>query len=343
MDRRTVLGLMAGGAAALIPTGRPTHKPKPPKPTPTPTPVSVRQQGGTVIIRPRTRTTAVALMGWELTPANVGLARLGIDGSSLPTYSGSKTPAQGTTISNMKITDTPIYCKNGNITIERCLIKPASHDVNGFGVICAKDTDDENAPNGFVIVRDCEIDGSLLADNQISNSCAIDGVFTAQRNYTHDTGSGMAIQAWFNGPDQNALLESNYIVSNRNYLDSHSDGLTVRNYDVGSEFACNIRYNFVNCSSSSSTGALFFSVFSGKNMRNVTVTGNYALGNGYQCQLIQQDTSVYSNMRIINNRVSDTDFGSGYVSGGVGWAEQSENYVYDAGQPDGKGAPVTFE
>lgn len=59
MDRRTVLRLMAGGAAALIPTVKPAGKPtKPPKPTSTPLPISVRPQGGDgkVIIRPRTRT-----------------------------------------------------------------------------------------------------------------------------------------------------------------------------------------------------------------------------------------------------------------------------------------------
>jgi len=63
MDRRTILGLLAGGAATLIPGVKPTKKPHPtptPTPTSTPPPIIVKKQGGKamVVIRPRSRPAA---------------------------------------------------------------------------------------------------------------------------------------------------------------------------------------------------------------------------------------------------------------------------------------------
>lgn len=65
------------------------------------------------------------LLGWELTTSNTGLAQHGINGATLPTYTGSQTPAAGSVISQMKITQ-PLDLSNGNITLDRCLIQPTS-------------------------------------------------------------------------------------------------------------------------------------------------------------------------------------------------------------------------
>src|SRR5688572_21083928 len=73
-------------------------------------------------------TQSTPLMGWQLTTNNIGLRALGINGASLPTYGGTQQPAAGTVISDMKITTTPMDCRNGNITIQRCLIQPSTHD-----------------------------------------------------------------------------------------------------------------------------------------------------------------------------------------------------------------------
>jgi hypothetical protein len=43
-------------------------------------------------------------------------------------------------------------------------------------------------------------------------------------------------------------------------------------------------------------------------------------------------------MQAINNRFGTSGYGVGYVSGGPGWAVWSNNYIYDAGDPDGRGA-----
>jgi len=49
----------------------------------------------------------------------------------------------------------------------------------------------------------------------------------------------------------------------------------------------------------------------------------------------------YSNLRSVDNRFSGTGFGATYVQRGSGWAEWSNNYIYESSAADGKGAAVS--
>ena len=71
----------------------------------------------------------------------------------------------------------------------------------------------------------------------------------------------------------------------------------------------------------------------------MTIEGNLLEGLGWQLGL-EENTSGYDNMRAMNNRFSGTGFGTTYRTGGPGWAQWQENYVYSASAVDGKGRIV---
>jgi hypothetical protein len=279
------------------------------------------------------------LFGWQLTTSNTGLVGAGIDRNTLATYSGSSTPSAGTTISLRKITS-QLNCSNGGITLDRCWIQPTS----GTGNIVGTYSGSSWAPN-TVLVQDCEIDGSVLSAEDAAFSTGADGIVSVVRCYVHDVGIGANLHAW--PSTLSSLIEGNYFVINAAFGDpggsgNHADGFTIRNFEnTPSDRSAIVRNNRFNCNSANATGAFFIQASGSDEVHNVTVRGNLLEGNGNQCILERKDAGVVSNVSLINNRMSNTGFGSGYVDGDT-WDVQSANYVNDPGQPDNRGAPVSF-
>jgi hypothetical protein len=280
------------------------------------------------------------LFGWQITTSNTGLVGVGVDRNTLATYSGSTTPTAGTTISLKKITS-QLNCSNGGITLDRCWIQPAS----GTGNIVGTYSGSSWAPN-TVLVQDCEIDGSALSAEDAAFSTGADGIVSVVRCYVHDVGIGANLHAWPSG--LSSVIEYNYFIVNAAFGDpggsgNHADGFTIRNFDddVNPSRTALVRYNRINCNSANATGAFFIQASGSDEVDNVTVQGNLLEGNGNQCILERKDSGVVSNCNLINNRMSNTGLGSGYVFGDT-WDSQSENYVNAPGNPDNKGAPVTF-
>ena len=281
-------------------------------------------------------------VGWTITTQNVGLASLGIIGTSLPLYTGSGRPANGTVISDRHITD-PLDLSLGNITIERCLIRPTAVG-QGLPVLTTNDNNTFVPVPATVTIRDCDIDGSLLDAFSSAMSTGFIGIGNLINNYIHGFGSGIAL---FNAGTQfDSLIERNYVRGLTAWGDpattgNHSDAFTIRDFtnSVNPARQAIIRNNRFDCDSPNATGAFFIQTYAG-NINNVLVEGNLLEGGGYQLVLEEHSGNTYSNMSSINNRMSATGYGPGYVSGGPGWAMQSENYRYVPGNPDGKGLPV---
>jgi hypothetical protein len=197
-----------------------------------------------------------------------------------------------------------------------------------------------------VTIRDSEIDGSLLSDYLAAWATGFIGVANLQRNYIHDVGSGIGLMN--TGNKLSSIVEGNYVTGLQAWGDpgtngNHSDGFTIRDFDATNTPSRSliVRNNRINCSSGSDTGAFF--IQASGNISNVTAEGNLLEGRGYQLGLEDGDPpNTYSNLRLINNRFSDTGWGAGYVSGGPGWAEQSKNYINDQSRPEHKGRSVIF-
>jgi hypothetical protein len=278
--------------------------------------------------------------GWQLDERNTGLAGVGIVKEELPLYTGPARPERGTVIREQRI-ETGLDLSAGDITIERCWIHPATVGA-GMPVLVTYDNNRDTAPApAMVTIRDSDIDGSALPQENASLGFAGNG--TVERCHVYGVGSGIAIL--HAGTAIPALVQGNYVHGLRAWGDpattgSHNDGLTIRDYAGPS---ATIRNNRIDCSSGNDTGAFFIQPFSGP-IDDVLAEGNLFEGGGYNIVLGRQNYDYGRNIRIVDNRFHPTLYGVGYVAEGglgYGWAEWSENYLNDPTQPDNKGAPAT--
>ena len=289
-------------------------------------------------------TASAELKGWELTSSAVGLAPFGISCDSLPAYTGPEAPANGAVITGKRFTS-PLYVYNGTITITKSCFKTTS---NGpYGMVT---TWNPNIPSmkaqGQVTITDSEFDGSLMSNQEVAYTAAFMGVAILERNYIHDFGSGIAF--YNTGTTYTANAINNYVEKMRAYGNaatsgSHNETFTVRDYDTSTNpsRAMAVRGNYFKIDSGNDTGSLFIQAYGGF-IDNVTVENNYLLGGGYQLILEYHNNGYGTHMKAINNRFTSTGYGAGYVTGGSGWAQQTDNYKYDSSKLDGKGAAVSF-
>ncbi len=287
------------------------------------------------------------LMGWEINPTNIGLAPHGLSCDTLPEYTGSTTPPDGTVISERRITQ-PLYVYRGNITITKSCIKTTSNGPYGmittWDTLCPHPQCVEEAL-GQVTITDSEFDGSLMTNQQVAYTAAFMGVAILERNYIHDFGSGIAF--YKTGTQNTAAAINNYVEKMRAYgnpatTGSHNESFTIRDYNTSGNPSRTmaVRGNYFKIDSGNDTGSLFIQAYAGF-INNVTVENNYLLGSGYQLILEYHNAGYGNNMRSINNRFTSTGFGPGYTTGGSGWAQWTDNHIYNAGQPGGKGAIVS--
>lgn len=291
------------------------------------------------------------LMGWELNETNTGLAPHGLSCASLPEYTGPAKPAAGTTITEKRI-EGYLDLSAGNITVERSCIRPITPAGGGTVVTIVSTTNLDlcgpagcPAPPNEVTIRDSEIDGSSVPDNfAIAYACAFGGIANLQRNYMHDTGSGICFTD--SGDHLSAVVENNYVTRLRAWGDagttgSHNESMTVRDFDPRThpERRLVIQNNRFISKSGNDSGAFFIQPFAGY-VDQVLIQNNVLESFNYGLVLEFRPNGYGTNMRAINNRFVPGGLGPGYVDGGSGWAEWRDNYLYDAAAPDGKGQPV---
>ncbi|WP_426243663.1 hypothetical protein [Nocardioides sp. LHG3406-4] len=320
------------GITAPTPTPAPTPSESPtPTVTPTPSPSS------TPTATPPTAEPK-ALRGWELNDRNVGLAPHGLTCAALPAYTGPARPARGALIRGVRVT-VPLDLSAGDITVEKTCIQPRSTGYhNSFLVTtttCA--TSCTATAVGNVVIRDSEIDASMMSAAAIARSCAFLGVGTLQRNYMHGMGSGICF--FETGTVHNALAEGNYVTGLRSSGDSHNEAATVRDFRKNAADTRTVRFvdNRLDCSSGNATGGLFIQP-TWVSIYNLTLRGNYFEGEGYNLYL-ETKGGTYGNVRAVDNRFRPTGWGPSSTSG-PGWAEWSGNYRYDATRAEARGAVV---
>jgi hypothetical protein len=290
------------------------------------------------------------LYGWQVTAANTGLARLGIDGNSLTTYTGASKPAANTTISLMKITYPELICSNGGITIDRCYFVPASSSNRG-SILYGYDPDFGSASTGStqlgsVTVQDCDFDASALTgDANLWGLCAVRGAITLLRTKMIGMGTGLG---YFGSDHVSSDLVERCITSGlRAGGASHNEGGTVRGF-TGTSLI--IRKNYWLCDSATNQTAGFFLQTLQSDIQNCLLEDNFISATSNWD--VQQDrhgdtTKTFSNLQVNNNRFANLSTGT--------WARDvgapapcpvidvwTNNYVYDAASPPNcQGASVS--
>jgi hypothetical protein len=341
----------SGGARSTEPVPAPIATLPPPPlsaETPPPSPVQTPPAPASPAPQPAPPASPRELKGWELTESNTGLAAVGLSCDELPRYTGGEKVPAGATISEKRI-ETTLDLSAGNITVERSCIRPHAA---GRGLPLVTTTDNNRCdasgcapPPAQVILRDCEIDGSLVDNFTVAYSLGFGGIGSVERCYIHDVGSGIGVYG--QGTPFDALAVGNYITRLRAWGDpgdggSHNDGLTIRDF-ANPAHQVIIKNNRIVASSGNDTGALFIQPNDAL-IDNVLIEGNLLDGNGYQLGLEAANGFIYGrSMRAINNRFSGTGFGAAYVSTKgleYGWAEWRDNYIDDPAEPDNRGRPV---
>ena len=270
--------------------------------------------------------------GWELTTSNTGLARLGIDGESLPIYTGPDLVPAGTTISLKKITNVELFCHLGNITIDRCLFKPSdASDRNGL--LYGYNPDYASGQLGPVTVQDCDFNCSEVASPYVYSVSATRGALNVLRCNIWGMGTGIA---HFGYPGEGStLIEHNYVHDLRAGLYgpgpemSHNEAGTIRGY-TGSSLIwrkCKLISN-----SGSDSGALFIQTYD-SNISNVLVEDNYFETPNYGLRLRAEYGHTYSAMSSNNNRFGPCGYGPAETYNGPGWASWTNNYGYNGSNP----------
>lgn len=275
-------------------------------------------------------------LGWTLSASSVGLAPLGLSCDSLPTYTGSSKPAAGTTISMKKITLSELDLSNGNITLDRVCVKPATAGSRS-SIIFGYNPDTGGNQLGPVTIKDSDIDASSVTNSLVYAVCAFRGAGSLYRNNIWGMGSGICYFGSSAVPT--AVIEQNYVHDLRAGMfgnppqQSHNESGTIRSFS-GTSMVW--RNNKLISTSGADSGALFIQTYAGT-IKNVVIEGNYFDTRGWNLPLEAGYGNTYSNMQAINNRFGTSGYGVGYVSGGPGWAVWSGNYIYDQNAADGKG------
>ena len=270
-------------APTTSPTAAPTVAPTTPAPAPTAT----------------TSAPAANIYGWQLTGSNTGLAGVGIDRNSLPTFTGTITA--GMTISNVKIT-TPLDLGNTpNVTLDRVWLAP----VGGTRAVwLGPDT----------VIKDSDITGSSMGTGE---RIAIAGDGTGNYTLARLNITKVSIGAWLDGtgPGVGTMTDS-YIHDQESINGSHVDGLTRR----GGTGVLNISRCRVDTNSSNVTGAFFLQNTWGAQIAGITVKDTYLSGNGYVLTLENKGagTSVaLDNVRVQSNSINGVGYGPVTTTGTI--------------------------
>jgi len=276
-----------------------------------------------------------ALMGWELDETNTGLrgdysglvdfdyggadAALGYlpEWNTLTIYAGA--------VVENRIIGNELDLTAGGITLRHCLIRPTSVG-QGMPLVSG----------GDAVLEDCEIDGSLIPDEDIVYNLAFSGTGSIRRCDIHGAASGIYLN---NDGATPSVAENNYVHDLRWVSPAHMDGMTTRgSTGAGVSFLNNRSV----CNSAEGCTGAFFSQPYNAAIDNLTVRGNLFEGYGYNLYVDNNGHGYGANLVVVNNRMSPYEgaWGPFGMDDGVTLAEFGENYLYDPGAEDAKGAPI---
>jgi hypothetical protein len=280
-------------------------------------------------------------LGWERTPENTGLARLGISCDSLPLYTGPANPAANTTITLQRIEYPELILANGGITLDRVCVRPTSAS-NRMGVVFGYNPDTGSNQLGDVTILDSDIDMSLVSNPSIFTACGFRGAGSVYRTKIWGGGNGIC---YFGAPGVNVSeIVDNLVYQLRGGMygtppqQSHNESGTVRSF-AGTRLVW--RGNKLISLTGSDSGALFNNTIDG-DISNFLIADNYFETTAWNLAMEAAYGNTYRAVQALNNRfvVPPGGFGAAYHTGGPGWTVWADNYRYNAGAADAKGIVV---
>lgn len=277
-----------------------------------------------------------ALKGWHIDETNTGLKgdytgleALNASDVGYIAYGSLYITIPGVTISR-KLIEYPVIIQAGGVTIEYCLIRPTAGG-NGVPVVQAADA----------TVRDTEIN-LLLTPPNIAGGCITIVGENCIIERCNIRGGACGISIHNTSATKISVAQDNYVHELQCYTDpqgnvAHVDGLTIRD---SSGKGIIVRNNNIQVGTSIATGPLFIQALQG-HINNVLIEGNLLKGYGTALALDYNANGYGNNMSAVDNRLySEPGWITG-ISGGPGWNEWSENYLYDAANEDCKGGTVS--
>lgn len=246
--------------------------------------------------------------GWQITKNNTGLARLAINRTSLPVFSGQVTA--GMTISQKRITRSLDLTNVPNVTLDRVWLLPS--DGSSRGIILGPNT----------VIKDSDIDGSAMPSS--GERLGIYG--NSPGNYMIEgvAITGMTVSAWLDGDGSGiGTMTDTYIGEMVSNGGAHMDGLTRR---AGTAPLVVNRCR-IDTSGSSVTGAFFSQNTWGGRIGGVLVKDTFLEGDGY---VIGIHNTAGTSLGFENVRIRSTGWGPISVTGTVDYALWSNVRVYDS-------------
>jgi hypothetical protein len=295
------------------------------QPAPTTTTTTAPPPTTTTTKPPATTTTTTApppapsspvSYGWQLTATNTGLAGVGVDRNTLPTFSGTIT--SGMTLSNVRINSGVDLSSKSNVTLDRVWIRPSGAN---RALILGPGT----------VIKDSDIDGSAMPNGERWGF------------YTNTSGSyriervrvtGVSIGAWLDGSGTGTMTDT-YIHGMISTNGAHVDGFTRR----GGTGPLTILRSRFNIDSGWATGAFFLQNTWGDRIAGITLKDTYLEGNGYVMTL--ENKGAGTSFGANNVRLRPTEYGAVTASGGITTTEWTNVYLYSATSPNNAGAAVS--
>jgi hypothetical protein len=285
----------------------------------------------------------LTIVGWNLTPADIGLAGAGVDRSELTVYNGPFRIPAGTTLDRYLFRGS-VNVHNGNIVISRSLFEPLTRC--DLPLVEAMFRDTWTPPTLSHTVFNCEFSGEAM-DTQRNRAflSAWFGPGVAQRNYVHHMGGGLA--CYNAGTLVDLLVENNYVDDVQGFGDpattgNHSSCMTFRDFTraVRADRSGIVRRNFFRDTSPNASGS--FTIYGQQGITDgVVISENLFAGNNWNVILDANNPHPIRNLTFTNNRFdpSVSSFGP-YVNQGATNVTLTSNNRLNRANAEERGAAV---
>ena len=253
--------------------------------------------------------------GWQLTGSNTGLAGVGVDRNSLPTFTGRVTA--GMTLSRVKITTPLDLTSIPDVTLDRVWLAPSG---GVRALILGSGT----------VITNSDIDGSTMGSGE---RMGIYGNVSTQYTISRVHMTNVSVGAWLDGNGSGTMSDT-YIQA-RATDDAHVDGFTRRS-GTG---PLTITRSRLDATGYAITGAFFLQNTWGERIGGITLQDSYLEGGGYALAL--ENKGAGTSVGLNNVRIRATGYGPITASGGITYAQWNNVRVYDATRlPNAEGAAI---
>ena len=256
--------------------------------------------------------------GWQLTGSNTGLAGVGVDRNSLPTFTGRVTA--GMTLSRVKITTPLDLTSIPDVTLDRVWLAPSG---GVRALILGSGT----------VITNSDIDGSTMGSGE---RMGIYGNVSTQYTISRVHMTNVSVGAWLDGNGSGTMSDT-YIQA-RATDDAHVDGFTRRS-GTG---PLTITRSRLDATGYAVTGAFFLQSTWGGPIAGVAVKDTFLEGAGYAITMGSgTNGGDATSVEFQNVRIRSSGWGPIWTDRRIRYLAWENVRQYDRGRlPKADGAPI---